>query len=387
MRYRWSDLLKKYLENKITETERNELYRQATSSKAKQAQVDGFVTKKGIISQIRDLAEIDPAQHYESFKKQLKLIRQRQVYRSRTIAVAGLVPILSIFISLWLIRQPHSIASHQPSFSMKNFSVKKEPIFILSNGSTIKLDSVPDGAFIAPGIPFKKKESTLVYVQIEPEDQAQTQGINILSVPPGRRYQITLADGSVIMLNASSQLHFPVNFSTNARWVAMEGEAWFEVNANPAKPFFVNVRNQLITKVTGTSFNIKAYENDYINTTLIKGHLAITNISSKQSDLLHAGQQASFRNGSFVKYDSLKMDQVIAWKKDEFIFNNNSIEEVMKEIGRWYNVKIKYKGDKPAKTITGVLPRSEPLSATINIISAYYKTHIDKNNDTLIVSP
>lgn len=390
MSYRWPDLLTKYLKGEITETELKEFYRQAALSKAKQAQWEDFATKKGIISQLKELEGIDPAQHYESFKKRLEAIRQQRqahVARTRVMVAAMFILAFSTIVFYKFAPQLSSVPAGKPPLSMHRLEPGKEPVFLLHNGSVIKLDSVPDGEFIAPGMPFRKKGSTLVYAQTEREDQAQTQGTNILSVPPGRRYQITLADGSVIVLNAASQLHFPVHFSSNERWVAMEGEAWFEVNANPAKPFFVNVNNQFVTKVTGTSFNIKAYQKDDINTTLIKGHLTVTHINNSVSRSLQAGQQASFKNGILATHATPKMDPVIAWKNNKFIFENSSIDEMMQEIGRWYGVKIKYKGRMPCTKFQVKLSRMKPLSEIINLISMLNEINIVVSNDTLIISP
>jgi transmembrane sensor len=385
--YSWPYVPNTYLEKNITNTGEKELNRQAALCKDKQAQSEHFATVEVMESKLRDeLTKIDPAGQWECFKKQLDAARQRKMVLFRT--MAALVTVLTTVVLYMFSLREFSITSRKPPFSIQKSAIGTGPELILGNASIIKLDSVPDGAIIAPGIPFMKKNSTLVYVHMGPHDQVQDQGINILSVPPCRQYEVTLADSSVIKLNASSQLYFPVNFSKNERWVTMKGEAYFEVKANAERPFLVNLKDQVIVKVTGTSFNINAYnENDYIRTTLIKGRLEITANSSKKSKLLLPRQQAIFIKGSFVVNDRLNVNQVTAWKKGVFYFNEKPIREIMEEIGRWYNVKVIYEGVMPDTLFTASLSRLKPLSEIVNNILMSIPIRIKIIGDTLIVSP
>lgn len=220
------------------------------------------------------------------------------------------------------------------------------------------------------------------------KDQAQVaRDTNILSVPPGRRYQIILTDGSAIMLSASSYLRFPVNFNTNERCVFMEGQAFFNVNASLTKPFIVNVKNKVSAKAFGTAFNIRAYnDTGHIKTTLLEGHLEIKSYSDKKQRSLRAGQQVGYKNGKFVTYNNLNILQAIAWKEDKFNFDSTSVYEVFEEIGHWYNIKIKLNSKIPNIPFTAQLPRSMPLKEMIQIMSRMSdEIHVHLKSDTLII--
>ena len=326
--------------------------------------------------------EIDPAHHWERLKKQLAASnRPARMYAKIMAAAAMLIVVFSTALF------DYTNTSSAPDFSWQEYTKVKGPELILGNETIIKLDSIPDGAFTARDVQYIKTDTSLICVRSGAKDQAHARDTNILSVPPGRRYQITLADSSVIMLSASSRLLFPVNFSANERWVFMEGQAFFDVNASPTKPFIVNVNDQVFAKAFGTAFNIRAYDDTgHIKTTLLEGHLAIKAYSGKKSRSLRAGQQVGYKNGQFVTYDKLNIPQVIAWKEDKFNFDNTSVYEVLEEVGRWYNIKIKHNNKIPDIPITALLPRSMSLKEMIQIMSVMSdQIHVILKSDTLIV--
>jgi len=327
------------------------------------------------------LDKIDPSHHWESFKKQLAASKRPASMYAKVMAAAMLIAVFSTAVFYY------TNTSCLPDFSLQEYTKAKGPELILGNETIIKLDNVPDGAFTAGGVQYIKTDTSLICVRSGAKDQAQARDTNILSVPPGRRYQITLSDSSVIMLSASSRLRFPVNFSTNERWVFMEGQAFFDVNASPTKPFIVNVNNQVSAKAFGTAFNIRAYDGaGHIKATLLEGHLVIKAYSSKKSRSLRAGQQVGYKNGQFVTYDKLNIPQVIAWKEDKFNFDSTSVYEVLEEVGRWYNIKIKYNSKIPDIPFTAQLYRSRPLKETIDIMSMMSdQIHVQLKSDTLIV--
>jgi transmembrane sensor len=384
---KWSELLEKYRDRNITGAEEKELFQQAARSNAKQAQYKQFADPEEIVKHLKRLNEIDMAREYERFKKQLGVIRQPDVYYYRIIAAACLVYfVLAIAFFTFNRAQPSPGQGSHP-LSTHNWVPGTGPELIFQNGTVIKLDSIRDGVPIASGYPFMKKGSTLVYVPLLANGQEQRQGINILSIPPRRQYHITLADGSEINLNASSQLHFPINFSKNERLVKMEGEAFFHVNANKAKPFFVQLKDSVIVTVLGTSFNIDAHnKNDYIKTTLIEGSLKITANRSGESKLLRPGQQAHFAKGNLVVNDKLNVDHVMAWKEGRFVFDHKSIPEIMEAIGPWYNVNFIYRGGIPTGQFSASFNRSSPLTEVIKILSIGSGIHMEIKVDTIIVS-
>src|SRR3546814_17700403 len=99
-----------------------------------------------------------------------------------------------------------------------------------------------------------------------------------ISIPRGGHYQLVLPDGSKVHLNAESTLKYPTRFSEHERVVELEGEAFFEVRKSETRPFKVASYGQVV-EVLGTTFNVYAYHDSEIKTTLAEGNVRVLNNS------------------------------------------------------------------------------------------------------------
>ena len=187
-----------------------------------------------------------------------------------------------------------------------------------------------------------------------------------LSTPAGRTQAVELPDGSVAWLNASSSISFPTRFAGNMRSVAITGEVDFEVAHNKSQPFVVRSGGQQ-WEVLGTEFDINAYADEaLIRTTLIEGAVRTAGIT------LRPGQQAVMaRSMNGLKIvGQVNTEDVVAWKKGVFVFGGTKdLREVMREMGRWYDVTIEYEGDLPDVEINGRCRRDVNASEAIRILS------------------
>ncbi|MGY0037823.1 FecR family protein [Pedobacter sp. NJ-S-72] len=191
--------------------------------------------------------------------------------------------------------------------------------------------------------------------------------MNTVSTPRGGQYRIILPDGTKVWLNSSSSLKFPEQFTSNERNVELKGEAYFEVAKNASKPFKVTV-NSTVVKVLGTHFNIMAYNDDpFIKTTLLEGSVQLSNITTL--DILKPGQQAVINKSGFVKVINTDTEQSIAWKNGYFFFNRANLKDIMKQLSRWYNIDVIYKGKMPVEEeFVGKIKRDSELSKTLKIL-------------------
>ena len=184
------------------------------------------------------------------------------------------------------------------------------------------------------------------------------EGLNTLVVPSKMDYKLLLSDGTEVWLNATTKLRFPFSFDGNSREVYLEGEAFFTVAQNAAKPFIVHTEKSDI-RVLGTTFNVSAYKNSTISTSLISG--AVASKTGKTEVVLKPGQVAILKNDKFdvKKFDE---DEVLAWMRGIYIFHNTSLKEIAGVIERWYGVKVVF--DNPAlegKKFTGGLEKLQNL--------------------------
>ena len=215
---------------------------------------------------------------------------------------------------------------------------------------------------------------------------AEMVGYNQIDIPRGGEYQeIVLSDGTRVWINSASTLRYPAAFTGHDRKVELTGEAYFEVAQNPAKPFTVSCSSQTV-EVLGTHFNINAYQDEpAIKTTLLEGKVNVTSAANNEVRILQPGQQSALVGNSFT-VNPVDIEEAVAWKNGQFIFNNDNIQYIMRTISRWYNVDVEYSGIIPDDTFGGGTSRFENVSQVLNILQLTGKVHFEIEGRKIIVS-
>lgn len=239
---------------------------------------------------------------------------------------------------------------------------------ILTDGSILSLDSLPAGATTnRAGIQITKTTDGKISCNYMPTDvhsDAQP-AYNTISTSLGSEYQVVLPDGSNVWLNANSSLRFPPRFSVKERKVELIGEAYFEIMGNAKTPFVVSTIKQTI-HVLGTKFNVQAYKEDQMmKTTLLEGSVQVHTATRKQ--LIQPGQEAR----TYADADNLEIvpgdvDEAIAWKNGYFIFNNESIVDIMTKVSRWYDIEVSYQGNVKSKIFAGTFSKKKSLQKLLD---------------------
>jgi ferric-dicitrate binding protein FerR (iron transport regulator) len=207
----------------------------------------------------------------------------------------------------------------------------------------------------------------------------QARVYNQIVVPAGEKSQLVLSDGSKVWVNAGSTLKFPDHFAGDKREVWLDGEAFFEVAKNKAKPFFVHT-SDLNIKVLGTKFNVKAYKDeDIIETTLVEGLVSIegkgTSNRGNKEMFLKPNHKAIFikSNVSLVTEEiqrevsqpleprkiiisnTIPVEPATSWKEGKLVFDNETLGTIVKKLERCYNVTILIDDSIKEDRYTGVL--------------------------------
>ena len=244
--------------------------------------------------------------------------------------------------------------------------VKNTAVLTLSNGTSIVLDSSENGVLTTQGnTKISKLNGSLSSQKTSKTNTSETL-YNTISTPNGGEYQLLLADGSKVWLNAASSLRFPANFVGKERKVELMGEAYFEVAKDPSMPFKVKL-NGMEVEVLGTHFNINSYADEAaIRTTLLEGSIKINRPTA--SNLLKPGQQAMLdKNGKISVVNDADLDEAIAWKEGKFQFDRADIHNVMRQLARWYNIDVGYKGT-VASHFGGTISRDVNLSKVLGML-------------------
>lgn len=256
----------------------------------------------------------------------------------------------------------------------------------LANGMKITLDSASNGSLASQGITKITGQNGLLIYSVAPNAGAQGEVMyNTLTTPRGGQQKIILADGSEIWLNAASSLHFPTVFTGKERKVEVTGEAYFEIAKNADMPFIVSV-NQAEIRVVGTHFNVMSYNDEAaLTTTLLEGSVRF--INANDTSILKPGQQSQLTKDGQVKIvTGVNTDEVIAWKNEFFYFEGAGIEQVMRQLSRWYDVDVEY-DQKPDDLFYAEIPRSTQLSDVLKALALTGRIRFEIEGRSIIVMP
>jgi ferric-dicitrate binding protein FerR (iron transport regulator) len=300
-------------------------------------------------------------------------------------AVIALLIASSIFI-LFTNKQERPLPPPVQSLSAHDIAPGgNKAILTLANGTKITLDTTKMGIIsIQGGTKIIKQNNGLLTYSKSQAGQSQTL-FNTISTPKGGQYQIVLSDGTKVWLNAASSIRFPNEFSGETREVAVTGEAYFEVTSDPIMPFNVLV-NGMIIKVLGTHFNVRAYKDEpTTKITLMEG--AIKVIEGNKSALLKPHQQLQINPaGRLITIDDVNMQGILAWKNNQFWFHDDSIQTVMRELSRWYNMNVIIEGQIP-QHFGGYISKDLYVSQVFEALQATSHIQYKIQDSTIIVSP
>lgn len=268
-------------------------------------------------------------------------------------------------------------------------------VLTLADGSIIILDSANNGTLSQQGNSQVQKldNGLLAYTvngkQITEKDAAF---YNTISTPRGGQYQVTLSDGTMVWLNAASSIRFPVVFAGAERRVEITGEVYFEVAKNKNMPFKVKANSSEI-EVLGTHFNVNAYNDEAsIKTTLLEGMVKVsvpTFAGNQQPKFLQPGQQSSInKDGKIQVMDDADTEEVMAWKNGRFQYKSSDLRTILRQIARWYDVDIEYKGNVDLH-FTGQLTRNQNVSKVFEklVLTDEVHVHFEVDGKKVIVSP
>lgn len=214
--------------------------------------------------------------------------------------------------------------------------------------------------------------------------------IHTIKIPKGGEYFLTLSDGTKVWLNSDTEIKFSSIFTGKERTVYLKGEAYFEVAKDSEHPFIVHA-NGLNVRVLGTKFNVSAYaDDDFVNTTLVEGKVfVIEQISgTQQTAILEPSQQAFLsRNGAQeLIVQTVDPDLYTSWTSGKFIFRNESLDVILKKLGRWYNIEVFYDDSKAKNSkFSGILPRFKNCETFLKLMEKTNIVKFDYTENSVLV--
>ena len=197
-----------------------------------------------------------------------------------------------------------------------------------------------------------------------------------MTIPRGGQFTVQLSDGTKVWLNSETKIKYPISFvDGNTRRVELiYGEAYFDVSSSTdhkGSKFMVLNKSQEI-EVLGTEFNVKAYrDEDFVYTTLVEGSVHV-NLDNTTQELLPNQKLSLDVNSSTMIVSNVDVFNEISWKDGIFSFEEESLQNIMKVLSRWYDVQVTFENnDLKNEEFIGLLRKDQSLNKIIKTIKDF----------------
>jgi ferric-dicitrate binding protein FerR (iron transport regulator) len=243
----------------------------------------------------------------------------------------------------------------------------------LGNGKVIQLSDAKTGVVVGSDLKYSDGSSVGRHPEFISGSRTREATMLTATTAKGQTYQFTLPDGTKVWLNADSKLEFPSNFVNRvARFVKLSGEGYFEVSKDKSHPFIVSAKNQDVT-VLGTHFNISAYQDERLTTTtLVEGSVKVSAfdaVAGRRTEILKPNQQSIQTPGGGMQVRNVDVSEALAWKEGVFIFNSTPLDQIMRQVSRWYNVDVIYTDESlKTETFKGSVSRYDKVSRILKTL-------------------
>lgn len=373
------ELIHKYEQGRLSETEKKEL----------DLWYHSFNDQEAVVSDMpegneSDLSERIMARLNQSMMAEKALANESMALQKRKWNMSVAVALIFILLSGSLYYLMVADNSDTPKPLVTKTSVPANDVapggtkamLTLDDGSIIVLDTASNGMLGQQGgAAVTKLDNGLVAYQAASNQTEKGDDkifYNTISTPKGGEYQVTLSDGTKVWLNAASSIRFPTAFRGADRQVQITGEVYFEVAHNKTQPFRVAAGKSTI-EVLGTHFNVNAYEDEMqVRTSLLEGAVKVypvDDLDHQQVKILKPGQQARMnKSGRRISVvNDFDTEEVIAWKNGLFVFKSEDLRSIMRQIARWYDVDVQYRGNGDLQ-FTGQITRNNNVSKVLEML-------------------
>ncbi|WP_321515079.1 FecR domain-containing protein [Marinifilum fragile] len=376
--FKIADLIVKRLENRLTDEEFQYLeeWKQANEENAILFHKLSMDPERQYLERELKLEQSNKRANWDKIQAKIKndRVRKLKVNFLRAVAVLILAIGSTLFFSNLLDNNLSNIIG--PG--------KQQAILITSDGGRYKLD---EEVTIKEGDVFiSNKTQELIYQKKSNITKSQLT-YNTIIIPRGGEYKLTLMDGTRIWLNSNSKLRFPSEFGSGTRKVELKGEAFFEVAKDSVHPFVVNANKEQV-KVLGTSFNVNAYSDlNEIVTTLVEGRVEVSDTLFGNKVKLLPNEQYRFNKltGKTLK-QIVDTEIYTAWKDGRFVFENESLEDIMTRLSRWYNIEVSFLNESVKKLrFSGDLTRYDNIDQILELIEVTQKVKFTIKDRALLV--
>jgi transmembrane sensor len=340
-----AELLSKEIANKLADDEKNQL-NLFLLDEGKKHLIDSVRKSKIDQSKLNRYKDFDIEAARQKLEWKINCRKKNRKFQMMNFIRYAAVISLPIAVSAWLIYT--TVFVNEPQIAqapIESTHGGANAMLYLSDGRSVDLERKNESQIKeADGSLILKDSTGLNYSIQTSEIEEEKIQENVVVTPAGGEYKLTLSDGTKVWMNALSEIRYPVKFTGDTRKVAVSGEVFFEVAKNKDKPFYVSVGDVEI-KVLGTQFNVMAYpDEENIETTLVEGSVRLMGrgLDGNRTQFdLKPGHKADFnRANKTVEINTVDTDIYTAWRDGKFVFESENLDDIMRKMERWYNVKV-----------------------------------------------
>lgn len=361
-------LISKSLDGKLTPKQQEELQHWLDESVKHRQLFEDIQTYVGSNDSCKEQYQADFQRRMDAIDASRALLVRRKKRIAALIAAAVIIPAALLFITT-------QMQNHTPEKVVVTLT-EKAKVMLVVDDQVIALDqskdTITDNVINSNGqITYSKS------------DHAEVK-INKLITPKGMEYSVKLSDGTVVWLNAASELTYPDRFAGKERRVSLKGEAYFDVAKNSKKPFIVDAEGVAVN-VYGTQFNVNTHDQD-IEVVLVEGSIAIEHDDSPQVRV-KPNQLAMYNKASSVMIvKNVDVMNYIAWRYGEYRFEDERLSKILDDLSLWYDIEVEYA--RPALrglTFTCYLPKTQDITELLKYIEKTSYVKFEIKNKLLIV--
>lgn len=224
---------------------------------------------------------------------------------------------------------------------------------------------------------------------IRPGGEKQT-AMRDLAAPNGQRATVTLSDGSRVILNAGSRFRYPADFGRSPRDVYLEGEAYFEVNHDAARPFRVHARGGVAHDL-GTRFTVRAYpELPHVDVVVTEGKVSLRRDQAAATDsvVLEPGQLGRLPEaGPPAVMTGVDVAAYTGWTGGSLVLEGLTLEEALPQLERWFDVEIRVANRALASRRIYVRFRDETLAQVLDALSLALGARYERSGRVITLHP
>ena len=336
-----SELIFLYITEKISNKQKEILFSWVNESEENKLFFQHLLSKQSYIEKLKVCDEFDEQGRWNNIVDAIRKFRRKRFLKYSAIAASFLMLFTVggyLFFNAGIDKNNNKTVVNNEKGSIVPGG--KEALLVTEEGS-IKLSN-EKFQINSAGSSIVNNGSTLSYQGAKAAQKTDELIYNSIIVPRGGEYKLVLADGTQVWLNSQSEIKYPVSFRKESRRVWLKGEAYFRVVEDKNSPFLVMVDEKEV-EVLGTSFNIKAYEDeDKMVTTLESGSVKFRH--KDQNQLLSPNFQIIFsESDSSIEMRKADVTEAIAWVNGDFYFKSLELKEIMKQLGRWYDFDVEFK--------------------------------------------